>query len=74
MLSFNDGKKKCCQLIGINQFLLMTVHAAARGMRALSVPGRGSETPKVINSRGGAEGPHDIQNQIACSSPLSFVN
>lgn len=65
---------ECCQLVGINLFLLMTMHGAAQEMRALSIPGRDSETPEVINSRGGAEGLHDIQNQIACSSPLSFVN
>lgn len=52
----------------------MTMRAAAQEMQALSIPGRDSETPKVINSSGGAEGLHDIQQQIVWSSPLSFVN
>ena len=52
----------------------MTMQAAAQEMQALSIPGRDTETPEVINSSGGAEGLHDIQHQIVCSSPLSFVN
>lgn len=52
----------------------MTKQSEAREMQALSVPGRESEMPEVINSSKGAEGLHDIQHQIVCSSLLSFVN
>lgn len=63
----------CYQLVGLNLFFLMTMQAAAQEMQALSIPGR-DRTPEVINSSGGAEGLHDIQHRIVCSSPLSFVN
>lgn len=52
----------------------MIKQAAAQGMQALSIPGRDSESPEVINSGGSAEGLHDIQHQIVRFSPLSFVN
>lgn len=64
----------CNTLVQINLFFLMTIQAAAQEMQALSIPERDWETPEVINSSGGAEGLHDIQHQIVCSSPLSFVN
>lgn len=41
------------QLVGLNQFILMTMQTAAQELQDLSIPGRGSETPEVINSSQG---------------------
>lgn len=70
ILTASREKQQMCYLVGLNLFFMtMTMQAAA-----LSVPGRDSEMPEVINSSGGAGGLHDIQHQIVCSSLLSFVN
>lgn len=51
-----DSQQKkcmCSRLVGLNQFILMTMQAVAQEIQALSIPGRDSETPEVINSRRG---------------------
>lgn len=51
--SQQEKQHMCYQLVGLNLFFLMTMQAAAQEMQALSIPGRDSETPEVINSSWG---------------------
>ena len=48
--SQQETQHMCYQLAGLNLFFLMTMQAAAQEMQALSIPGRDSGTPEVINS------------------------
>lgn len=51
--SRQEKQRMCSQLVGLNQSILMTMQATAQEIQALSIPGRDSETPEVINSRRG---------------------
>ncbi len=48
--SQRETQHMCYQLVGLYLFFLMAMQAAAQKMQAMSIPGRDSETPDVINS------------------------